>query len=303
MTEGRITLPELETLLRKAWSRETSSDPEGWTAENPAWGQCVPTALIVQDFFGGGLLRHPLEGIEGLEFMRSHYVNLVDGKRIDLSQEQLRGATLPEPKIRRRKDLLSPRFDEEEEKKTDVSKDTRRRYAQLRLAVENLISPNPLFEDPIFQMCFANAQLSDCQKMKFGAVVTHAGKIVANTANKFIEPLRYLCEEECIRLNIQSRTESMIGACGHAEEWALKELIEQGIPPKECHLYEIGLKADGTLWLEREYRDFTCLRCAVQMYMAELGAISVPVVDHWEELTPESAVKSSAFYATDKKQV
>ena len=42
----------LEALLGKCWKRETSAGPEGWTGENPAWGQCAVTALVVQDFGG-----------------------------------------------------------------------------------------------------------------------------------------------------------------------------------------------------------------------------------------------------------
>jgi hypothetical protein len=43
--------------LRAAWCRETSSDPDGWSEANPAWGQCAVTALALQDLFGGDLMR------------------------------------------------------------------------------------------------------------------------------------------------------------------------------------------------------------------------------------------------------
>jgi len=61
--------PELlaETLER-AWSRETSADPEQWTPDNPAWGQCAVTALVVQDGFGGELVRATVDDA-------SHYWN------------------------------------------------------------------------------------------------------------------------------------------------------------------------------------------------------------------------------------
>lgn len=286
-----MELIELKGLLRKAWSRETSSDPEGWTSENPAWGQRAVTTLVVQDFFGGVILRSSLEDVEGFEFMGSHYSNLLPIKEVDLSKEQFPpGTQLRKAEVRTREYLLS-------------NENTRKRYAVLRLAVENLISPNPLFSDHIFQQCFANAQTSDCQKMKFGAVVVHQGVIVANTANRVIEPLRHLCEPECIRFNIQSRTESMVGACCHAEEWALRELRRLKIPTEECFLFEIGVKSDNTLWLDRSYKDFTCLRCSVQLYMAEFGKIFVPVEDQWMGLSPEEALNSSVFYATGKKKL
>jgi len=44
--------------LRKCWSRETCylPDQEKWSADNPAFGQCAVTALVVQDFLGGEIL-------------------------------------------------------------------------------------------------------------------------------------------------------------------------------------------------------------------------------------------------------
>lgn len=71
-----------KSLIRAAWCRETSADPEGWTPENPAWGQCAVTALLVQELFGGDLIR--VEVASG-----SHYYNkLDDGTVLDLTGEQ-----------------------------------------------------------------------------------------------------------------------------------------------------------------------------------------------------------------------
>lgn len=76
---------DLETLrneLRQVWSAETSSSPEQWSPSNPAWGQCAVTALIIQDNFGGELLRCQINGI-------SHYWNrLPDGTEVDFTKEQ-----------------------------------------------------------------------------------------------------------------------------------------------------------------------------------------------------------------------
>ena len=61
--------------------------------ENPAWGQCAVTALVVQDAFGGDLLRAMVEGV-------SHYWNrLPDGSEVDLTRQQfpegaMHGATV-----------------------------------------------------------------------------------------------------------------------------------------------------------------------------------------------------------------
>lgn len=68
--------------LSPAWTSETSSDAAHWSEGNRAWGQCAVTALIVQDMFGGELLRSKVENI-------SHYWNrLPSGEEIDLTRQQ-----------------------------------------------------------------------------------------------------------------------------------------------------------------------------------------------------------------------
>ena len=73
---------DFEQAVRAAWSAETSSDPDNWTPQNPALGQCAVTALVVQDRYGGELLRVLNEGV-------SHYFNrLDDGTEVDLTRDQ-----------------------------------------------------------------------------------------------------------------------------------------------------------------------------------------------------------------------
>jgi hypothetical protein len=87
----------LRQALKQAWTAETSADPKHWSPENPAWGQCAVTALIIQDLFGGALLRCKVNGI-------SHYWNcLPSGEELDLTKDQFRElqeATPPEPRTR-----------------------------------------------------------------------------------------------------------------------------------------------------------------------------------------------------------
>jgi hypothetical protein len=72
----------LRSVLEQAWSRDTSADPEGWSENNRPWGQCAVTALVLQDLFGGGLLRAKVDGI-------SHYWNrLPSGEELDLTRDQ-----------------------------------------------------------------------------------------------------------------------------------------------------------------------------------------------------------------------
>ncbi|MEN0041740.1 MAG: hypothetical protein AAF764_10465 [Pseudomonadota bacterium] len=69
--------------LLDAWSLETARQ---WLPDNPAAGQCNVTAVVVQDIFGGELLRTRLEGFES-----HHYYNHIGGRRIDLTDSQFDG--------------------------------------------------------------------------------------------------------------------------------------------------------------------------------------------------------------------
>ena len=280
-------------MLRKSWSRKTSADPNGWTKENPAWGQCAVTALVAQDFFGGELLRASLKGIKSVEFMGSHYWNrLPNIEEEDFTQSQFTpGIKIPEGKVRTRKYLLSyPK--------------TRKRYVALRIALEKQIlgQNNFLFNDRLYHSCFETALDSECQKMKFACLVYHKDKLVVKAYNKTIEALGHLCQPKCMRFKIASRTQSMLGACGHAEEWAIWQTVGLGIPLKECSFYIAGFRTTNKPWL-KEKGVHTCLRCAVQMHLAGVGKIYVPVVDHWEHLTNEEALKTAVSYATGEKKI
>jgi hypothetical protein len=76
------TIDELADQLAQAWTKSTSADPERWSRQNPALGQCAVTALVVQDLFGGDLLRAQVRGV-------SHYWNrLPSGQEVDLTRQQ-----------------------------------------------------------------------------------------------------------------------------------------------------------------------------------------------------------------------
>jgi len=114
----KVKLEDLKRALEKSWSRETSADPETWTPDNPSWGQCCVTALVIQDFFGGILLRGAIN-------TGSHYWNkLPDGLVIDLTEQQfLKGIKLTDIRSRSRKYVLS-------------YPDTAKRYNLLKQRVE-----------------------------------------------------------------------------------------------------------------------------------------------------------------------
>lgn len=98
-----ITLDTLKQALEKSWSKETSADPEGWSPQNAAFGQCAVTALIVNDFFGGKLVRVVAKN-ESENVDVSHYYNeLADGSIVDLTRSQFpHGTTFSEPAYKER---------------------------------------------------------------------------------------------------------------------------------------------------------------------------------------------------------
>lgn len=114
--------------IQEAWCRETSSDPNNWTPENPAYGQCAVTALVVQDLLGGKLMRGVINGV-------SHYWNVISVntdqtwkvQALDLTAQQFHGVTKWEGEMleRSREYVLS-------------FPDTKRRYELLKARINGV---------------------------------------------------------------------------------------------------------------------------------------------------------------------
>lgn len=292
----RISPEDLEKIFPLICTKETTfpKAKKTWIEENPLHGQCTAVALVAQDLLGGDLIRASLENNPDFKYMRFHYWNrLPDGREVDFTKAQFqdkypKGLT---GEVRKRKEILRIKNVEE-----------RYKLLSLRLA-KYLNNNNPIFDNPIYQLCFSNALDSKCQKMKFGCVITHNGKVVYKGHNETSELLKQLCDPKCIRFLIQSRTEQMLGACGHAEELGLWELAKKKeIPLNECELYVAGVYPDGLPWLKKE-AEHTCLRCANQMYNAGIKKVYVPVIDKWIGLTKEEALRTALVYATKEKAV
>ncbi len=100
------TLSSLKLAIDSSWGPDTSSDPVKWSESNRAYGQCAVTALVIQDFFGGSLLRVEAQGPDGKV---SHYYNrLRDGNIIDLTRRQFpEGTKFSNPEYREREYVLS----------------------------------------------------------------------------------------------------------------------------------------------------------------------------------------------------
>lgn len=69
-------------LLEKGWSIDTCSNQSLWNDENPAIGQSLATALLVQKCFGGRVLNFEYS-------RRAHYFNYIQGCYLDLTFEEL----------------------------------------------------------------------------------------------------------------------------------------------------------------------------------------------------------------------
>lgn len=292
MKSKQITPEEFQKLLPKICDKETSHDPDRWTEDNPLWGHCARVSVLVHMFFGGEIVVAKLT-IPHLQIRVNHYWNILpNGKPYDFSRAQFKGRIPILGKEKRvTNNLVHLR----------IKRSKTFQLLALRLA-RVLYGNNPLFNDLIYKQCFGGALESRCQKMWFGCVVTHQSEIIYRGHNKIIKPLESMCKPTCIRFSITSRTESMLGACGHAEEWGLKCVREKNIPLKECDLYIAGFSTKGKPWIKQE-RSHTCLRCATQMYLAQVGAIYVPVVDKWEKLSTEEALETARLYATKEKTV
>lgn len=95
-----MQISDLEKILKKCWCKKTSAFPKLWSKKNPAWGQCAITALIVQDYFGGILLR-------GMTNFGSHYWNkLPDGTEVDLTRGQFPEGTIIENAAYKKRDYI-----------------------------------------------------------------------------------------------------------------------------------------------------------------------------------------------------
>lgn len=121
---------ELKELLLNSWSKETCSLGlrDSWTVDNPSLGQCAITALVINDMFGGKIMRC-------MASSGSHYYNMIDDNLIDLTVEQFHGEI--------------PLYDEGEERTREYllgNEDTKNRYLLLLKNIRNNMYINGIKE-------------------------------------------------------------------------------------------------------------------------------------------------------------
>ena len=116
-----MKISELNRIIEKSWSKETCypMSCDDWSIDNPSLGQCAITALVVNDFLGGKIMRCMCGDI-------SHYYNIVNGEIVDLTREQFNG--------------LIPDYDNSIERTREYilsNEDTKSRYLMLLNNVRN----------------------------------------------------------------------------------------------------------------------------------------------------------------------
>ena len=126
-----MDIKELKKLLMGAWTLDTCSPGlrDKWNKENSSLGQCAITALIVNDFFGGKIMRC-------MASTGSHYYNMLDDELVDLTVEQFLGEI--------------PEYENGEERTREYllgNEDTKKRYLLLNSNLENVIKEEKMIRE------------------------------------------------------------------------------------------------------------------------------------------------------------
>lgn len=83
------TADEVACALRAAWSRDTSDDPEHWSENNRALGQCAVSALVVRAILGGEIVIATVLDRDGRRTPDGHAWNVLpSGEPLDLTFDQ-----------------------------------------------------------------------------------------------------------------------------------------------------------------------------------------------------------------------
>lgn len=133
---GNMEINKLKILLEKSWNRDTCSPGlrYKWSEDNPSLGQCAITSLIVNDYFGGKIMRC-------MASTGSHYYNLIDNEIIDLTAEQFGDEV--------------PKYEDGEERTIEYllsNEDTKNRYLMLYNNLKEVINEEKTRENR-YNMC------------------------------------------------------------------------------------------------------------------------------------------------------
>lgn len=121
------SLQDISKALHAPWSADTAYDPKDWSEDNKARGQCVVSSLIMQDYFGGELIRYE---INKASLHETHYANILNGVVIDTTASQYKNPVTMRVKPANLKNFASLR------EKLLADDSTKRRYGILKAHVE-----------------------------------------------------------------------------------------------------------------------------------------------------------------------
>ena len=125
---GITTLFELFAVLECCWSKETAypSCQAEWVSNDPSYGQCAVTSILVHDMFGGTIHKTTVRG------GWIHYFNMIDERIVDLTREQFDLYNLP----------VNYETSQEVSRVSCVeNKDTNQRYKQLQRNIIRFLNP------------------------------------------------------------------------------------------------------------------------------------------------------------------
>jgi hypothetical protein len=95
-----FSLAEIDRVLRASCAADTcAADDAGraaWTADNPAWGHCDVTALVVNDILGGDLMVGEVH-VDGERHGYHWWNRLATGVEIDLTRDQFQHGQVVTP--------------------------------------------------------------------------------------------------------------------------------------------------------------------------------------------------------------
>ena len=99
-TEDLPTLAEVEQTLRASWTRDTSDDPDKWTPENAALGQCAVSALVIRALYGGEIVIATVLDRDRERTPDGHAWNVLpSGEEVDFTFDQFRDGEQLAPPI------------------------------------------------------------------------------------------------------------------------------------------------------------------------------------------------------------
>lgn len=83
-------------ILQQCWSIKTSSK---WQPHNPALGQCSVSALVLQDHFGGDILKTKVK-------VSDHFYNRIGGHVYDFTSTQFTGNVVYDDDVASREEAM-----------------------------------------------------------------------------------------------------------------------------------------------------------------------------------------------------